>query len=105
MRIPELHVAVPVRAATDGHAEPLGDAGDPPLGVRGMARVRGTERRIPGMAQRLGMAISGGSDWHGDLELGDSHAPLGGLDIPMEWLEKLEERRATTSSKNVAQKP
>src|SRR5881296_3117341 len=105
MRIPELQVAVPVRAATDGHAEPLGDAGDPPLGARRMARVPGTERRVTGIAPRLGMAISGGSDWHGDLELGDSHAPLGGLDIPMEWLEKLEERRATTSSKNVAQKP
>src|SRR5205823_6644077 len=39
MRIPELHVAVPVRAATDGHAEPLCDAGDPPLGARRMARV------------------------------------------------------------------
>jgi hypothetical protein len=49
------------------------------------------------------MAISGGSDWHGDKELGDSHAPLGGLDIPMEWLEKLEERRATTSRETVPQ--
>src|SRR5438034_9149126 len=39
MRIPELHVAVPVRATTDGHAEPLCDAGDPPLGARRMARV------------------------------------------------------------------
>src|SRR5438094_2231240 len=39
MRIPELHVAVPIRAATDGHAEPLCDAGDPPLGARRMARV------------------------------------------------------------------
>src|SRR5947207_13757911 len=39
MRIPELHVAVPVRAATDGHAEPLCDAGDPPPGARRMARV------------------------------------------------------------------
>jgi len=28
---------------------------------------------------------------------------LGGLDIPMDWLEKLEERRATTSTENVAQ--
>jgi hypothetical protein len=49
------------------------------------------------------MAISGGSDWHGDQELGDSHAPLGGLDVPFEWLEKLEAHRATPSSENVVQ--
>src|SRR2546422_8484544 len=42
---------------------------------------------------------------HGDMELGDSHAPLGGLDIPMEWLEKLEERRATTSRETVPENP
>jgi hypothetical protein len=37
--------------------------------------------------------MSGGSDWHGDSEFGDSHAPLGGLAIPLEWLERLETRR------------
>ncbi|PYO64210.1 MAG: hypothetical protein DMD70_02130, partial [Gemmatimonadetes bacterium] len=58
---------------------------------------------LTGIAQRLGLAISGGSDWHGDMELGDSHAPLGGLDIPMDWLEKLEERRAMASREGVAQ--
>ncbi len=61
------------------------------------------ERRLTLLAQRLGLAISGGSDWHGDTEFGDSHAPLGGIDVPLEWLEKLEERRATTSSETVAQ--
>ena len=53
------------------------------------------EARLTRMAERLGLAISGGSDWHGDTELGDAHAPLGGMDVPLEWLEKLEQRAAS----------
>jgi len=90
---------------SEGQIRQFQEQGLDGLEVRHPSHSPGTERRITGVAQRLGMAISGGSDWHGDMELGDSHAPLGGLDIPMEWLEKLEERRATTSSKNVVQKP
>ncbi|HMH83644.1 MAG TPA: PHP domain-containing protein [Gemmatimonadales bacterium] len=71
--------------------------------VRHPSHSAGAERRLTALAQRLGLAISGGSDWHGDTELGATHAPLGGLEIPMAWLEKLEERRATTSRESVAQ--
>jgi hypothetical protein len=53
-----------------------------------------TEARLTRLAERLGLGMSGGSDWHGDSEFGDSHAPLGGLDIPLAWLEQLEKRRA-----------
>ena len=62
-----------------------------------------TERRLAALAERLGLAISGGSDWHGDVELGDSHAGLGEMDVPLEWLEKLDQRRATASREPVAQ--
>jgi predicted metal-dependent phosphoesterase TrpH len=65
--------------------------------VRHPSHSPGTERRLTALAQRLALAISGGSDWHGDTELGETHAPLGGLDVPGEWLERLEERRAATS--------
>src|SRR2546429_5226696 len=34
---------------------------------------------------------------HGDTELGDAHTTLGGLDVPLEWLEQLEQRRAKAS--------
>ena len=88
---------------TEGQIRQFHEHGLDGLEVRHPSHSPGTERRLTGIAQRLGMAISGGSDWHGDQELGDSHAPLGGLDVPFEWLEKLEERRATTSSENVAQ--
>ena len=47
--------------------------------------------------------MSGGSDWHGDTELGDAHATLGGLDVPLQWLEHLEERRAKASREVVSE--
>src|SRR5207244_12479650 len=90
---------------TEGQLRQFQEQGLDGLEVRHPSHSPGIERRLTGIAQRLGLAISGGSDWHGDMELGDSHAPLGGLDIPMAWLEELEERRATTASKNVVQEP
>src|SRR5438094_729458 len=39
MRIPELQVAMPVRAAADGQAQALSDARESPLGAGGVARV------------------------------------------------------------------
>jgi len=62
------------------------------LEVRHPSHPPAMEARLTRMAERLGLAISGGSDWHGDTELGDAHAPLGGMDVPVEWLEKLEQR-------------
>jgi len=88
---------------TEGQIRQFQEQGLDGLEVRHPSHSPGAERRLTGIAQRLGLAISGGSDWHGDMELGDSHAPLGGLDIPMDWLEKLEERRAMASREGVAQ--
>ena len=87
---------------SEGQIRQFQEQGLDGLEVRHPSHSRGIERRLTGIAHRVGLAISGGSDWHGDTEIGDSHAPLGGLDIPMEWLEKLEERRATPSPETVA---
>jgi 3',5'-nucleoside bisphosphate phosphatase len=73
------------------------------LEVRHPSHAPATERRLTALADRLGLVISGGSDWHGDTELGDTHAPLGGMDVPWEWLEKLEERRGKTSRETVTE--
>ena len=51
-----------------------------------------TEIRLTRLAGQLELGISGGSDWHGDGDGGDTHAPLGGLQVPAEWLELLERR-------------
>src|SRR5207237_10609085 len=44
------------------------------LEVRHPSHSEAIERRLAALAERLGLVISGGSDWHGDIELGDSHA-------------------------------
>jgi predicted metal-dependent phosphoesterase TrpH len=86
---------------TEGQIRQFQEQGLDGLEVRHPSHSPGTERRLTKIAERLGLAISGGSDWHGDMELGDSHAPLGGLDVPLEWLERLEARRGKASRETV----
>ncbi len=50
--------------------------------------------RLTGTALRLGLLRTGGSDWHGDPEPGETHGALGGQEVPLEWLDQLEELRA-----------
>jgi len=87
---------------TEGQIRQFHEQGLDGLEVRHPSHSPGIERRLSGIAERLGLAISGGSDWHGDTELGDTHAPLGGLDVPEAWLEQLEERRGRRSRQAVA---
>lgn len=61
--------------------------------VRHPSHSKAVEARLRKIARRLDLAISGGSDWHGDDDLG-VHAPLGGLGVPAEWLAELERRRS-----------
>jgi 3',5'-nucleoside bisphosphate phosphatase len=49
--------------------------------------------RLTDIALRLGLERTGGSDWHGDPEPGESHGALGSQDVPIEWLERLEALR------------
>jgi predicted metal-dependent phosphoesterase TrpH len=62
--------------------------------VRHPSHAPAIEQRLTRIAERLGMGISGGSDWHGESEYGESHAPLGGMRVPDTWLEPLERRLA-----------
>ncbi len=78
------------------------DAGLDGVEVRHPSHTAAVEARLTRVARALDLAVSGGSDWHGDRTLGASHAPLGGLDVPVEWLDALERRRATTSQADVA---
>jgi len=79
---------------TEGQIRQFQEHGLDGLEVRHPSHSPAVEQRLTKVAKRLGLAISGGSDWHGDTMLGDSHAPLGGVDVPLEWLERLEQRRA-----------
>ena len=90
--------------ATEGQIRQFHEQGLDGLEVRHPSHSETTERRLTTLAGRLGLAISGGSDWHGDIELGDSHAGLGELDVPAEWLERLELRRGAASREPVTEK-
>ena len=88
---------------SEGQIRSFQEQGLDGLEVRHPSHSPAVEQRLTRIAQRLGLGISGGSDWHGDTELGDAHATLGGLDVPLEWLEKLEERRGQTSREVVTE--
>jgi predicted metal-dependent phosphoesterase TrpH len=47
--------------------------------------------RLTGIALRLELLRTGGSDWHGDPEPGETHGALGSQEVPLEWLERLEQ--------------
>jgi len=61
--------------------------------IRHPSHSSADETRLQKLAERLGMLVTGGSDWHGDTEFGHHGAGLGELDVPLEWLDKLERRR------------
>jgi predicted metal-dependent phosphoesterase TrpH len=67
--------------------------------VRHPSHSPAIEQRLMKIAERLGLGISGGSDWHGESEYGDSHAPLGSMRVPDAWLEQLERRLELTAMK------
>jgi len=69
--------------------------------VRHPSHPRHVEERLMKLAGKLGLAVSGGSDWHGEGDVGGAHAPLGGMEVPEEWLVELEARRARTYGEGV----
>jgi len=50
--------------------------------VRHPSHAPAIEQRLMRIAERLGLGITGGSDWHGESEYGESHAPLGACASP-----------------------
>ncbi len=49
-----------------------------------------TSRRIEEAAGRVGLAPTGGSDWHGDHRVDNHRGRLGAIDVPEAWVERLE---------------
>ena len=50
--------------------------------------------RLTDIALRLGLLRTGGSDWHGDPEPGVTHGTIGSQQVPLEWLDRLDDLRA-----------
>jgi hypothetical protein len=51
--------------------------------------------RLTDIAIRLGLLRTGGSDWHGDPGPGVTHGTIGSQQVPLEWLDRLDEFRTT----------
>jgi 3',5'-nucleoside bisphosphate phosphatase len=52
--------------------------------------------RLTDITLKLGLLRTGGSDWHGDPEPGVTHGTIGSQNVPLEWLDRLEEFRTHT---------
>lgn len=52
-----------------------------------------TRARLTDIALALGLLRTGGSDWHGDPEPGESHGTIGSQEVPAEWLDRLAQHR------------
>jgi 3',5'-nucleoside bisphosphate phosphatase len=52
--------------------------------------------RLTDIVLKLGLLRTGGSDWHGDPEPGVTHGTIGSQQVPIEWLERLDEHRIHT---------
>ncbi len=86
---------------TEAHVRVFQDQGLDGVEVRHPSHPPAVEQRLMRIAERLGLGISGGSDWHGESEYGESHAPLGGMKVPDTWLQPLERRLELTTRKRV----
>lgn len=78
---------------SEGQIRAFRDQGLDGLEVRHPSHSGPDEARLQRLADRLGLGVSGGSDWHGDTEFGHHGAGLGELDVPVAWLHDLERRR------------
>jgi len=47
--------------------------------------------RLTDIALKLGLLRTGGSDWHGDPEPGVTHGTIGSQQVPLEWLDRLDD--------------
>jgi predicted metal-dependent phosphoesterase TrpH len=52
-----------------------------------------TRARLTDIALALGLLRTGGSDWHGDPDPGETHGAIGSQEVPLEWLEWLDQHR------------
>jgi predicted metal-dependent phosphoesterase TrpH len=52
--------------------------------------------RLTDIALQLNLLRTGGSDWHGDPEPGVTQGTIGSQHVPSEWLDRLDEFRATS---------
>jgi predicted metal-dependent phosphoesterase TrpH len=75
--------------------EPLVAAGLDGVEVRHPSHSSEDTKRLQALTDFFGLVPSGGSDWHGAM---DGPRRLGMMNVPIEWLEKQDERVASLTS-------
>lgn len=75
--------------------EPLVAAGLDGIEIRHPSHSAEDMKRLQALADFFGLVPSGGSDWHGSTE---GPRRLGMMNVPVEWLEKQDERVASLTS-------
>ncbi|HEY3114611.1 MAG TPA: PHP domain-containing protein [Gemmatimonadaceae bacterium] len=75
--------------------EPLVAAGLDGLEIRHPSHSSDDIKRLQALADFFGLVPSGGSDWHGAME---GPRRLGIMNVPIEWLERQDEKRASVTS-------
>lgn len=75
--------------------EPLVNAGLDGVEVRHPSHTTDDAQRLQALADFFGLVVSGGSDWHGATE---GPRKLGSMNVPFDWLEKQDERLASSTS-------
>jgi predicted metal-dependent phosphoesterase TrpH len=87
--------AHPAEGGRRERLEPLVAAGLDGLEIRHPSHSGEDMKRLQALADFFGLVPSGGSDWHGASE---GPRRLGTMNVPMEWLEKQDERVAALTS-------
>ena len=75
--------------------EPLVAAGLDGVEVRHPSHSSEDTKRLQALTDFFGLVPSGGSDWHGAM---DGPRKLGMMNVPLEWLEKQDEKVASLTS-------
>lgn len=81
---------------TRGFIERLKDMGLNAVETRHPSHDPDLRARLTEITLRLGLLRTGGSDWHGDPEPGVTHGSIGSQQVPIEWLDRLDDLRTNT---------
>lgn len=86
--------AHPAEGGRRERLEPLVGAGLDGVEVKHPSHTSEDAKRLQALAEFFGLVVSGGSDWHGAPE---GQRRLGNMNVPVSWLEKQDQRLASTT--------
>jgi predicted metal-dependent phosphoesterase TrpH len=91
--------AHPAEGCRRERLEPLVSAGLDGIEIRHPSHSAEDMKRLQALTDFFGLVPSGGSDWHGAM---DGPRRLGTMNVPLEWLERQDERIASLTSSRSA---